>query len=117
MTTTQTVSQYVAANENRGELMVQEGYRVVEVNDPTVVEDAICDLLHLLASIHDVQWNSLGRGPHEIRRLVLSSLERAAGHWASEAIYAPQHPDESSDVLGGIPIYAVTVAGPYLTNH
>ena len=111
-----TVSDYVARNTNRAEEMVAEAYRVVEVNDVTTVEDALSDLMHLLESIHGATVNGASMNAVEVRREVLSSVERAAGHWASESSYAQRNGDEDSDVLGGIPILAVNIIGPYTTD-
>lgn len=116
MTITRTVAQCIAASENRGEEMVAEAYGVVEVNDPTVVEDAISDLLHLLESIHGIQ----GVDPDEdddARGAVLRGVRRAIGHWYSESVYAETNGDEPSEVLGGIPIYEASLIGVHLTDH
>lgn len=108
-----TVGEYVGKNADRGEQMVTEAYRVVEVNHPTVVEDAICDLLHLLESIHSINGTEWG----DAREQVLEGVRRSLGHWFAESVYAETDGDADKDELGGAPIYEVEISYPTRQHH
>jgi hypothetical protein len=71
----------------------------------TDLQDFLADTMHAIEAV--AQEDSDYPDP---RSAVLAAVERAVADWWSESVYAIDHGDESSDVLGGIPIHRAEVS-------